>query len=284
MTVQQITGWFFLACAILYAVYMIKDILSDRVSFRSQPGDLKKTLIAELIVYILATIGISDFVMNTIVIKRMKLAEQDTMPDSMITAGIVPGSMIGVMFLMRAGKVDSIMIIIMLVGLMIGSYVGSKAVGLMDGKTIRNAMVALLTVLLIVLIVKNQLAGEPGDLTELRGGKMVILIIVTLLLGFINMLGIPTKPFFTTIFLMLGLSPITTLALLLGTIPISVITGGINVVRRKRYNKKLALSAMTTGTIGAIIGCSLAITIEQNVLNIILIIVVMTAIVSLVKK
>ena len=154
----------------------------------------------------------------------------------------------------------------------------------MEGKFIKKAMVTMLVILLAVLIIKNQIAGQPGDLTTLSGVKLVILAVSTLILGFVNMLGIPTKPFFTTIFLMLGLSPIATLALLLGTIPISVIAGGINVVKRRRYNSKLALSALSAGSLGAIIGCSLTITINQNILNILLIIVIMTAIVSLIKK
>ena len=284
MAFQQIIGWLFLACALAYAVYIIRDIIKDRETFRSYPGDLRKTIPAEFLVFVLATLGISDFVMNTIVIKRMRLAEPDTLPDTLITSGIVPGSTIGVMYLMKAGYVDPVMIIVMLVGLTVASYIGSKAVGHMDGKTIRTAMITLLIVLLVVLIIKNVMAGEPGDLTVLRGGKLAALAVSTLILGFVNMLGIPTKPFFTTIFLVLGLSPITTLALLLGTIPISVISGGINVVKRRRYNGKLALSAITAGSLGGVIGCSLAITIDQNVLNIILILVIITAIASLVKK
>ena len=273
-----------MACALVYAIVIIKNALSDREALRLVPGDLRKIMPAELLVYFLATIGISDFVMNTIVVKQMKLAEADALPDTLITAGIVPGSVIGVMYLMNAGYVDPILIIIMLAGLMIGSYVGAKLVGRMEGSTIRKVMITLLILLLIVLIVKNRLSGEPGDLTSLGGWKLIFLIIVTLALGVINMMGIPTKPFFTTIFLILGLSPITTLALLLGTIPIAVITGGVDILKRKRYNKKVALSAVTAGSIGGVIGCSLAITIDQNILNIILIIVIITAIISLVRR
>ena len=284
MSFQRIIGWFFLVCAILYAVYIIKEILKDRDAFKAQQGDLRKLLPAEFLVYVLATVGISDFVMNTIVIKKFRLAEADSIPDTLITSGIVPGSTLGVVYLMKAGYVDPVMIVIIMAGLMISSYVGALAVGRMKGGSIKKAMVTMLVILLVVLIIKNQLAGQPGELTELRGGKLVILAVSTLILGFVNMLGIPTKPFFTTIFLVLGLSPITTLALLLGTIPISVIMGGINVVKRRKYNSKLVLSALSAGSLGAVIGCGLAITINQNVLNIILIIVIMTAIVSLVKK
>ena len=90
MAFQQIIGWFFMACALVYAIVIIKNALSDREALRLVPGDLRKIMPAELLVYFLATIGISDFVMNTIVVKQMKLAEADALPDTLITAGIVP--------------------------------------------------------------------------------------------------------------------------------------------------------------------------------------------------
>ncbi|MBQ6452679.1 MAG: hypothetical protein IJJ29_12245, partial [Solobacterium sp.] len=77
---------------------------------------------------------------------------------------------------------------------------------------------------------------------------------------------------------------ITTLTLLLGRVPISVVTGGINVVRRRRYNKKMAFSAVTAGCVTAFIGTMLAISINATALNIILIAVIIIAVVSLVRK
>jgi len=127
-------------------------------------------------------------------------------------------------------------------------------------------------------------AGEPGTATALTGGKLALLGCLTTIFGFTNMMGIPAKPFTTVAMMLLGLSPITTLTLLLGSVPISVVTGGINVVRRRRYNKKMAISAITAGCVTAFIGTALAISINAMALNIILILVIGVAVVSLVKK
>ena len=242
-------------------------------------------MIAEAIVYFFCTIGISDFVMNTIVVRRLKLAGPETLPDNLITAGIVPGSFIAFLYLRTAPLVDVKTMLVFMGGLALGSFIGSRAVGKMNGEAIRKALVVLLIGAMIALIVRMILSsGEPGTATALSGAKLALLGVLTLIFGFTNMLGIPAKPFTTTALMLLGMSPITTLTLLLGSVPISVVTGGINVVRRRRYNKKMALSAVTIGCVTAFIGTMLAISINAVALNIILIGVILIAVISLVKK
>lgn len=285
MSVQHLIGAVFLTAGIIYAIYIIRDALTDREAFRSQPGDLKNTMIAEAIVYFFCTIGISDFVMNTIVVRHLKLAEAETLPDCLITCGIVPGSFIAFLYLRNAPMVDVTTMLVFMGGLALGSFLGSRAVGKMNGELIRKALVVLLIGAMIALIVRIILsAGEPGTATALEGGRLILMGCLTLLFGFTNMMGIPAKPFTTTALMLLGMSPITTLTLLLGSVPISVVTGGINVVRRRRYNKKMALSAVTAGCVTAFIGTMLAIAINATALNIILIAVIIIAVVSLVRK
>lgn len=285
MSVQHIIGAVFLAAGIIYAIYIVRDVLADRKAFGSQPGVLRNTMIAEAIVYFFCTIGISDFVMNTIVVRKLKLAGPETLPDNLITCGIVPGAFIAFLYLRNAPLVDVTTMLVFMVCLALGSFFGSRAVGKMDGEAIRKVLLILLVAAMIALIVRMILsAGEPGTLTALTGGKLILMGALTFVFGFTNMLGIPAKPFTTTMMMLLGMSPITTLTLLLGSVPISVVTGGINIVHRKRYNKKMVISAVTAGCVTAFIGTALAISINATVLNIILIAVIGVAVVSLIKK
>lgn len=285
MALQYIIGTLFLAAGIIYAVYILKDAITDKAAFNTQPGNLKVIMIAETIVYFFCTIGISDFVMNTITIRRLKLAEPETLPDCLITAGIVPGAFISFLYMRNAGAMDNLTLLVFIICLAVGSFLGSRAVGQMKGETIRRAMVALLSLSVLVLIARMVMTqGAANTEIALRGAKLVILALTTLVFGFTNMLGIPAKPFLTTALLLLGLSPIATLALILGAVPISVVTGGINVVRRKRYNKKHAVSAVTAGCAAAFVGCMLAISLNAAALNVILIAVIIVAIISLIKK
>ena len=285
MALQYIIGTLFLAAGIIYAVYILKDAITDKAAFNAQPGNLKVIMIAETIVYFFCTIGISDFVMNTITIRQLKLAEPETLPDCLITAGIVPGAFISFLYMRNAGAMDNLTLLVFIICLAVGSFLGSRAVGQMKGETIRRAMVALLSLSVLVLIARMVMTqGAANTEVALRGAKLVILALTTLVFGFTNMLGIPAKPFLTTALLLLGLSPIATLVLILGAVPISVVTGGINVVRRKRYNKKHAVSAVTAGCAAAFVGCMLAISLNAAALNVILIAVIIVAIISLIKK
>ena len=285
MSLQHIIGFAFLIAGIIYAVSIVRDAVSDREAMARQPGTLKGTMIAEAIVYFFCTIGISDFVMNTIVVRKLKLADPETLPDCLITAGIVPGSFIAFLYLRNAPEVDTLTLAVFMICLALGSFFGSRAVGVMKGESIRKAQIVLLLAAIAVLIIRMVLSsGEPGTAVSLSGIRLVILGVFTFFFGFTNMLGIPAKPFTTALLMLLGMSPITTLTLLLGSVPISVVTGGINVVRRRRYNKKMAVSAVSAGCVTAFIGTMLAISINAVVLNIILIGVIVVAVISLIKK
>ena len=285
MSIQHIIGLVFLTAGILYAIFIVRDALSDRESFAAQKGSFKVIMLAEAIVFFFCTIGISDFVMNTIVVRKLNLAEHNTLPDCLITSGIVPGAFIAFLYLRHAPVVDTATLLVFMGGMILGSLLGSHAVGKMDGEVLRKVLVVLLIVAMIALVIKMVLSsGAPGTSTSLTGWKLVLLGILMTVFGFTNMLGIPAKPFTTTALMLLGMSPITTLTLLLGSVPIAVVTGGINVVRRKRYNKKMAVAAVTAGCITAFIGTMLAISIDAMVLNIILIGVILIAVISLIKK
>ena len=285
MSIQHIIGAAFLAAGIIYAVSILRDALRDRRSFALERGSLRGTMVAESIVYFLCTIGISDFVMNTIVVRKLKLADPETLPDCLITSGIVPGAFIAFLYLRNAPPVDTVTLLVFMVTLAIGSFFGSRAMGKMDGEVIRKALVILLIAAVAAMVIRMILSsGAPGTATALTGWKLAVMGILTLIFGFTNMLGIPAKPFTTTVLMLLGMSPIAVLTLLLGSVPISVVTGGINVVRRRRYNKKLAVSAVTAGCVTAFIGTMLAISINATVLNLLLIGVILIAVITLIKK
>ena len=284
MTVQMAIGILFLGSGILYAIYITYSLLKDRAWLAEAPGKLGVLAGCEAVIYFLCTIGVSDFLLNTILCRRLKLSEPDAQPDNNITASIVPSGIIAFLYLRNADAVDGLLLATFLVLMIAGSLVGSRAVGKMEGEKIRKAMVIFLCVTLLSLIVKMVMsAGAAPTATSLRGWKLAAIGFEAFCAGFINMLGIPAKPLTATVALLLGLSPITTLAITLGAIPIACMSGGLNVVPRKKYNPKLVLSSMTVGSVTAIIGCLLAISINAAILNAILLVVIAIAIISLIR-
>lgn len=285
MSIQFAIGIVFLASSVLYGVYMTRSIFADRAWLSEAPGRLGVIMALEAGVYFVCTIGVSDFLLNTILCRRLHLAEPAAQPDCNICATIVPSGIIAFLYLRRAETVDWRLLVVFIVFMAAGSLIGSRTVGRMNGERIRRAMVIFLCVTLLSLIVKMILsAGMAPTATSLQGWKLGALGLTGFCAGFINMLGIPAKPLIATVALLLGLSPVTTLAVTLGAIPMSCVAGGINVAPRKKYNPKLILSAVTAGSIAAVIGCLLAISINVAVLNALLLVVIALAIVSLIKR
>ena len=140
-----------------------------------------------------------------------------------------------------------------------------------------------------------------GGLEEIA--KLVIIVVILLIfrkkvknvyeyiligacvgIGFINMTGVPCKPIATAMLLLLGLSPVAALTLTLVLGAINPMSGGVSIVKAGLYNRKMVLAAMTTGSVASILGVVLAISMNQLLLNILLLIVMLIAVVSILKN
>ena len=98
------------------------------------------------------------------------------------------------------------------------------------------------------------------------------------------MMGVPCKPTLTALFLLLGLSPMCTLTLVLVMCGLSPIVGGVKFIKSGKYHKKTVLAAVLAGTVTAVGGCMLMITLPALALNIILLAVMLIAIVSMFRR
>ena len=119
---------------------------------------------------------------------------------------------------------------------------------------------------------------------RLRGGKLLIMSLACVGIGFINMTGVPCKPIATAMLLLLGLSPVAALTLTLVLGAINPMSGGVAIVRGGLYNRKMVLAAMTAGSVASILGVVLAISMNQLLLNILLLIVMLIAVICIFKN
>ncbi|MBR0114542.1 MAG: hypothetical protein IJM11_05115, partial [Firmicutes bacterium] len=127
-------------------------------------------------------------------------------------------------------------------------------------------------------------SGSSGSAIGLSGVKHVIMCVMCVAIGFINMLGVPCKPAATALLLLLGLSPVATLTLVLVLGCIIPMSGGVSIVKAGMYNRKMVLAAMTAGSAASILGVMLAISMNQTLLNILLLGVMLIAVISIFKK
>jgi len=285
MNIQRIIGTAFLICGLLYAFFLGREMVKNKEKLRDAEGNLSLLCVLQFIIYFLCTIGVSDFLLNTLMIKRLKLADDKSLPSCLIAATIVPGAFIAFSYLKAENSIDALTLILWMVCLAVGGVLGGRAVSSMDGDVLKKIMGYALIFSMIALIVKMAVSsGSSGSAIGLSGVKLVIMCVMCVAIGFINMMGVPCKPAATALLLLLGLSPVATLTLVLVLGCIIPMSGGVSIVKAGMYNRKMVLAAMTAGSAASILGVMMAISMDQLILNILLLAVMLIAIVSIFKK
>jgi len=281
---QDILGYAFLALGFIWAVVLLRTILKQKII--GEPGKpLPVMAVTEAVVYFIATMGISDFLMNTIVFNRFRSDDASKIPGTVNLCAIVPGTVIAFTYLKTAEPIETATLIICTACMLIGTVFAAVFLTNIDGKSIKKIIGIALVFSMGALIVKMIVsAGTTGSASSIHGVRLVIAIVVCLICGALNMMGVPCKPTLTALFLLLGLSPMCTLTLVLVMCGLSPIVGGAKFVKSGNYHKKTVLAAMTTGTVTAVAGCLIMITLPAMALNIILLIVMLVAIISMFKK
>lgn len=285
MSIPKFIGCVFLLCGLVYAFVLGRDLVKNREALGQAPGDLKVLGVLEFIVFFLCTLGVSDFLLNTLLIKKLRLADDKSIPSCLIASTIVPGALIAFSYLRTENSADALTLILFMVCLAVGAVCGSRVVSRMDGATVRKMMGFALLFSMAALVLKMIVsAGTTGSAVSLRGGKLLIMSLACVGIGFINMTGVPCKPIATAMLLLLGLSPVAALTLTLVLGAINPMSGGVAIVRGELYNRKMVLAAMTAGSVASILGVVLAISMNQLLLNILLLIVMLIAVVSIFKN
>ena len=282
MTVQKTIGAVLLCCGLLLGAAILWRSIREREAFRAEKGNFALLGIMEIAVYFCATLGISDFLLNTIPYRQMRLAEDKKLPGTLIAAGLVPGSVIAFSLLQVDNPVELPTLILCSASIAAGCVLGARLVGRIDGSKIRRVLGIALIGSLIALSVKIIVSsGATGTAVGLTPAQLAIAVPFSIFWGAVNMLGVPGKPAGTAFFLIMGMSPLSTITLVLVMGCIGPMSGSIHVVRGGNYHRKLCSAAVIFGSVGAILGTLFAISINATLLNILLLAVMLIAIFSM---
>ena len=284
-TPQKIIGILILLLGIAYGAALVGNAARDRRRFAKEAGSFPRLGLWEVLFYFCASIGISDYLLNTLLLRTKHLTEDRNLPGTLVTAGLVPGAVIAFSYLRVEDPVALKTLLPCIAGIVSGSALGARLVGGLEGARIRRIMGLALTGSLVALVVRILLSrGTTGTATGLSLPLLFVAVIFSFFWGAVNMIGVPMKPAGTAFFLLLGLSPLATLTMVLVMGAIGPMGGGLPFIRSGRYHQKLSCAAATCGSVGAILGCMFTISISALLLNILLLVVMLTAIFSLLKK
>lgn len=282
---HRILGTVLLAAGLLYAAVILWTAWRRRADLRAETGSLPLIAGLEVLIYIAASLGISDYLLNTLTFKQGNFAEDKQLPGTLVACGLVPGAIIAYSLLQADTPVDTGSLLACGTCVIAGSVTGARLVGRFDGKRIKSIMRAALVCTFVILIARMILsAGAAGTAMGLSFPKLHIAAVLCFLSGVVNMFGIPMKPTWTALFLVLGLSPIAVLTMVLVLGALSPLAGGISVLRGGLYHRKMVLCATLFGSLGSLLGTLFAVSLPAAVLNILLLMVMFIAIVTMFRS
>lgn len=280
--IQKLIGAGLLACGIAYGIVTLFLARREKAAFQSENGDLRVLAPLEVAIYFLATLGISDFLLNTLTVKKLHLAEDKKLPGTLIAAGLMPGAVIAFSLLQVENPVELKTLIPCAAAITIGCATGARIVGGWSGERIKRIMGFALIGSLIALIVRFIVSqGAAGEALGLSTGKLIFAVVFSFFWGAVNMIGVPMKPAGTAMFLLLGMSPLATLTMVLVMACIGPMGGGISILKSRQYHQKLSCCAVVFGSLGALLGCLFTISVNAVLLNVLLFIVMLIAIVTM---
>ena len=283
-TGQRILGAVILAAGVLYGAAILHGAYRERESLRSGPA-LGLIAALEAAVYFCASMGVSDFLLNTMIAQRLRLTNDKTLPGTVVACCLTPGAVTAFFLLRSENPVDLLTVVLCGAMVMAGSMTGSRLVSRFAPRVVETVRRTALIVSLLVLIGKIIIsAGRTGEAMGLSSWKLAVAAVVCFAAGALNMFGIPMKPTWTAMFLAFGMSPLATLTTVLVLGALSPFSGGLEVVRRGNYNRKMASCGVLAGSVGVILGVLLAVSLPAALLNVLLIVVMLLAIITAFRR
>ncbi len=241
----------------------IKQALSEfKKSYSEEKISFVPLALTELIVYFLATLGFSNYVLNTAVFKKTGWVEDALIPGTMTTGYIVPGSIIAAVYVAGGRQFDAVTLAVSIVSVMAGSFFGAKAMLSVDTAVIRKVIGVAMIASMAAIIFKLCVSPESTEL-GLHGSQFIFAVPLIFALGFVNNFGVPMKPVIIAGFMLLGISPLATLSYCMAMGIASPLIGCVRIFRTGRYHKKVFLANTVFGSAGALLGCIFALNISS---------------------
>jgi uncharacterized membrane protein YfcA len=282
---QRILGAVILAAGVLYGAAILTIAYRRRDELRSGGRRLPLLAALEAGVFFCASMGISDFLLNTLTARKLRLTDDKTLPGTLVACGLTPGAVIAFSLLRSENPADLLTLILCGALVMLGSVTGARLVSRFDGRVVKTVMRVALTASFLILILKMILsAGRTGAAIGLTSWRLAAAAAVCFASGLLNMFGIPMKPTWTALFLILGMSPLATLTMVLVLGALCPLSGGVEVIRRGNFSRPMAVCAVTGGSAGAVLGAVLAVSLPAAALNIILLAVMLLAIITMFRR
>jgi uncharacterized membrane protein YfcA len=231
-----------------FGFYYIRDVLKNRKLFSDKPWS--GLLGTGFITNFFDTLGIGSFAQQTAIFKFFKLVDDRLIPGTM-NVGNTIATVTQAFIFMTSVKVDPVTLVSMSVAAPLGAVFGAGVVAKMPRRSIQIGMgTGLMVVALIILAGLLNLMPLGGVAIGLTGWKLVLVIVMSLIFGALQTIGVGFYAPCMAMVYALGMHPATAFPIMMTATAMLMAAGGARFVKENAYDRKAAISMTIAGIAG----------------------------------
>ena len=238
-----------------FGVYYIRDVIINRKLFSNKPWSI--LLGTGFISNFFDTLGIGSFAQQTVVFKLFKLVDDRLIPGTMNVGNTIP-TVIQAFIFMISVKVDPVTLVSVSIAAPVGAVLGAGIVAKMPRRKIQLGMgTGLMVVALIILAGQLNLMPVGGMAIGLSGWKLAIIIVMSLIFGSLQTIGVGFYGPCMAMVYILGMHPATAFPIMMTATGMLMAAGGARFVKENAYDRKASISLTIAGVVAVFIAAYL---------------------------
>jgi len=262
-----------------FSFYYFRDVFKHRNLFSNKPWS--GLLSTGFITNFLDTLGIGSFAQQTAIFKFFKLVDDRLIPGTM-NVGNTIATVAQAFIFMTSVKVDPVTLVSMSTAAPIGALLGAGVVAKMSRKRIQRGMGAgLLIVAIVILAGLLHLLPLGGEAIGLTGWKLATIIVMSLVFGALQTIGVGFYAPCMAMVYALGMHPATAFPIMMTATAMLMAAGGARFVKENAYDRKAAVALSIAGVIGVFLAAWVVKSLPLEVLKRVVFVVVLYTSVSM---
>ncbi len=238
-----------------FGFYYIRDVRLNRKKFSKKPWS--GLLGTGFITNFFDTLGIGAFAQQATIFKLFKLVDDRLIPGTMNVGNALPTVAQAFIF-MTSVKVDPVTLVSISTAAPIGAILGAGVVAKMPKRKIQIGMGAgLMVVALIILAGQLKLMPIGGVAIGLSGWKLGIIIIISVIFGALQTIGVGFYAPCMAMVYTFGMHPATAFPIMMTATAMLMAAGGAKFVKENAYDRKASISLTIAGVIAVFIAAYL---------------------------
>lgn len=248
-----------------FGFYYLRDVFKNRKLFSNKPWS--GLLGSGFITNFFDTLGIGSFAQQTAIFKFFKLVDDRLIPGTM-NVGNTFATVTQAFLFMTSVKVDPVTLVSISTAAPIGALLGAGVVAKMPRRKIQIGMGAgLMVVAMIILAGLLNLMPLGGEAIGLTGWKLALIIVMSLIFGALQTIGIGFYAPCMAMVYALGMHPATAFPIMMTATAMLMAAGGAKFVKENAYDRKAAIALTIAGIAGVFLAFYVVIALPLIVLK-----------------